>query len=168
MQADNEEKEEFKLSFKPSSASMNMNNTNNGSANQQWSSSITNTSNSMQYPSQFMNQSSSSIMLSGYNNEHINNNKANNNNNMNNKTTVTSNNLSMFAPQMNLSMNDNLNSSHCHVPTDSEVIFYESVPIIVKVSMMETNTRHLTLKIEKVVQLPQNQAILSITLTDEV
>merc|ERR1719229_59341 len=77
---------------------------------------------------------------------------------------------------MNLSMNDNhnpmnkslLNSSHCHLPTtDAEVIFYESVPIIVKVSAMETNTRHLTLKIEKFTQMPQNQSILSITLTDE-
>merc|ERR1719361_470471 len=75
---------------------------------------------------------------------------------------------------MNLTINDAQNnksmlntSSHCHLPTDSEVIFYESVPIIVKVSMMETNTRHLTLKIEKLVQLPQNQSILSITLTDE-
>merc|ERR1719295_966796 len=33
--------------------------------------------------------------------------------------------------------------------------------------MLETNTRNLTLKIEKLVQLPQNQQILSITLTYE-
>lgn len=60
-----------------------------------------------------------------------------------------------------------LNKSLSHLPTDADVIFHKSVPIMVKSSMMESNTRLLTLKIEKMVQVPQNQHILSITLTDE-
>jgi len=96
-----------------------------------------------------------------------------NNNSNNNTRNLNASNLSMFhpmkaVPEANHSHSANLlNTSHRHLPTDSEVIFYESVPIVVRSSAVESNTRNLTLKIEKLVQLPQNQQILSITLTYE-
>eukprot|EP01083_Nonionella_stella_P269406 911490_1 len=101
-----DQKDEFKLSFKPSSINISGNN----GSHPHWMTSSINTN----FQNQFTNQSSSSILLS-----------------------------------------------------DSEIIFNQSVPIIIKTSMTETNTRNLTLKIEKIAQLPQNQNILSITLTDE-
>eukprot|EP01083_Nonionella_stella_P014118 39717_1 len=150
-----DQKDEFKLSFKPSALSMNqpsLLNNNNGSANNnQWMSASTNTS--MHFQSQFLNQHSPSRSM-----------LVQPENNMTAKS-----NLSMF----NCSpLNDNSNllntsSRRSSLVGDSEILFHESVPIIVKTSMMESNTRHLTLKIEKVVSLPQNQHILSITLTDE-
>ena len=156
----NEEKEAFKLSFKPSS-SLNMNNTNLGS---QWLSTST-SSNNTSHSFLNSNQSSSSIVGLNDNNNH------------------SPSNMSMFNPMKNLNViipnesnnhnisntnNNLLNISQSNLPTDAEVIFHKSVPIMIKSSMMESNTRQLTLKIEKLIQLPQNQQILSITLTDEV
>ena len=92
-----------------------------------------------------------------------------------NKSNDT-NNISMFNPMNNLNLmvndNDNKinknNQSIINVSSDSEILFNESVPIHIRTSIIETKTRELTLKIEKMLQLPQNQQILSITLTDEV
>ena len=173
----NDERDEFKLSFKPMQ--------NNGSAN-------------------FMTQSQSpSILMTGF---HDNSNASANSNSLLQNTTpsnlsmfqpmnlnasatdsspninqshgshhLNASNLSMFQPMKAVAEANNthsanmLNSSSLrHLPTDSEVIFYESVPIVVRSSAVESNTRNLTLRIEKMVQLPQNQQILSITLTYEV
>ena len=168
----NEEKQEFKLSFKPSS-SLNMsnnNNSNNHSNNNHGSQWMSSSSTSNNISNSFLNQSPSSILLSSFNDNSNNSNNSNNNNNNNNNSTTS--NMSMFNPMKNLNINDNnnniLNTSHSHLPTDTEVIFHKSVPIMIKSSMIESNTRQLTLKIEKIIQLPQNQQILSITLTDEV
>lgn len=141
----NEEKQEFKLSFKPSS-SLNMSNNNLGS---QWLSATTSSTNTSH---SFLND---------------------NNNNNNSNHSQLNNNLSMFNPMRNSNIipndnNNNSNISQSCLPTDAEVIFHKSVPIMIKSSMMESNTRQLTLKIEKLIQLPQNQHLLSITLTDQV
>ena len=162
----NEEKQEFKLSFKPSS-SLNMSNNNLGS---QWLSATTSSTNTSH---SFLNSNQSpSSVISGFND--------NNNVNINasNHSQSNTNNISMFNPMRNLNIipNDNsnnnnnniLNISQSSLPTDAEVIFHKSVAIMIKSSMMESNTRQLTLKIEKLIQLPQNQQLLSITLTDEV
>eukprot|EP01083_Nonionella_stella_P269405 911489_1 len=141
-----DQKDEFKLSFKPSSINISGNN----GSHPHWMTSSINTN----FQNQFTNQSSSSILLSGFNDNSNNNNKSHNNNN-----------TSIFN---NTNNNNNIiNTSISHLPIDSEIIFNQSVPIIIKTSMTETNTRNLTLKIEKIAQLPQNQNILSITLTDE-
>ena len=173
-----DDRDEFKLSFKPMTQ-------NNGSAN-------------------FMNQSSSILMTGYHDNASANSNSllqqnptpsnlsmfhpvSNQSMNLNttsvtdtlphnqstNSHNLNASNLS-FNPMKTVVESNNthsanmLNSSLRHLPTDSEVIFYESVPIVVRSSAVESNTRNLTLKIEKVVQLPQNQQILSITLTYEV
>jgi len=165
-----EERDDFKLSFKPLSAQ------NNGSAN-------------------FLSPQSSSVLMTGY----AENGSAHSNSmlppatpsnlsvfqhsvNLNassvhNQSAATAHlnasNLSMFHPPLKAVAEASthsahlMNSSHRPLPTDSEVIFNESVPIVVRSSALESNTRSLTLRIEKTVQMPQNQQVLSITLTYE-
>jgi len=194
-----DEKQEFKLSFKPNASSSNNSSNNRAS---QWMSTANASSNSNNHSFLTASSISASSILTAANFDHRPKSA-----NSTLGVAKSFNSAALFVPspslqQLNchdataLNMDDaqsdsalNRNASHHHhhphhshslshtinvlhtshssLPGDADVIFHESVPIMFKTSLMESNTRHLTVKIEKMLQLPQNQQILSITVTDE-